>query len=24
MGFVDRLPEPGELPDWLSASEFAY
>jgi pimeloyl-ACP methyl ester carboxylesterase len=24
MGFVDRLPEPGELPDWLSASEFDY
>jgi pimeloyl-ACP methyl ester carboxylesterase len=24
MGFVDRLPEPGELPDWLSATEFDY
>jgi pimeloyl-ACP methyl ester carboxylesterase len=24
MGFVDRLPEPGELPDWLSAGEFDY
>jgi pimeloyl-ACP methyl ester carboxylesterase len=24
MGFIDRLPEPGELPDWLSASEFDY
>ena len=24
MGFIDRLPEPGGLPDWLSASEFGY
>ena len=24
MGFVDRLPEPGALPDWLSADEFDY
>jgi pimeloyl-ACP methyl ester carboxylesterase len=24
MGFVDRLPEPGTPPQWLSASEFDY
>jgi pimeloyl-ACP methyl ester carboxylesterase len=24
MGFIDRLPEPTELPDWLSTSEFDY
>jgi pimeloyl-ACP methyl ester carboxylesterase len=24
MGFIDRLPEPGALPDWLSADEFDY
>ncbi len=24
MGFIDRLPEPGALPAWLSAGEFAY
>lgn len=24
MGFIDRLPEPGGLPDWLSASKFDY
>jgi pimeloyl-ACP methyl ester carboxylesterase len=24
MGFIDRLPEPGALPDWLSADEFEY
>jgi pimeloyl-ACP methyl ester carboxylesterase len=24
MGFIDRLPEPGSPPDWLSADEFDY
>lgn len=24
IGFIDRLPEPGEPPNWLSASEFDY
>jgi pimeloyl-ACP methyl ester carboxylesterase len=24
MGFIDRLPEPDGLPEWLSADEFAY
>jgi pimeloyl-ACP methyl ester carboxylesterase len=24
MGFIDRLPEPGKLPDWLSTGEFDY
>ncbi|QBI70088.1 alpha/beta hydrolase [Mycobacterium avium subsp. hominissuis] len=24
MGFIDRLPEPSELPDWLDPDEFDY